>query len=666
MSAVTAISQAQAQFFEAMPTLRTKSPQEVRQFLVDQATSLGSTGDPVVDTVVQSKLADGWSQMLATHMKEHIKWQQEDMVTKQVNMNVSAGSKLQAARKAAAGTGWSDQDQQREYADVITAAAPAPGQDQKSWSKGMISSLQANLQAGNFDYYNAIKGSKLWGQIDPVARTHLDALVPLYVQRDAANNPAIHDIKQSVGAFSFTLAHGISGIGTTAEFNSTVDQINAAHQQQTGSPDPLINNTQRTTLYKQWLTGLAARQTAVDALKVKEEKYTRSAQLAMTGFNSGNPNQLVGLPVDKKGVADAMDSMFDTAVGSGDVDKVKTYFDKASIVASNSDLRSPKLTAILTTQIPQLLSGNGPLTGDQASALNYARLLLQTPNGPAALSAYLGKEAPKVVAFIHANPNPDDPKQLETVRQAIANGWVNQPTSKEIKAVQAYVVGQDTSLLKQVLVHVGTLGLVDATGTMNSFSLSPAAEMALGEQIAPQVAMYQKAYNLPLEEAAQIVLADTLRGADMVPGAFVPRNAAVATDQTLTGAVNRITHGLGVQSTTIYQDALKKLIDDQLTAHVQAKGGDMGHFDPDDYEVRSGVQMGHGMVKLFLWPKDMGKYQGGPIMLNIGAGKDAQDKTGLSYYVIQAAQDKNAIGPAKPLTPEWQRTGINLAGFSAP
>lgn len=143
MAATTALTQAETQTLEDMQDLKQQSPDAFRSYLVSQASGIKSTGDPLVDATVQTKLAEQWGPLMKTHMREHIAWQQSDMLEKQVNLNVSQAAALAGKRKANE-AGWSDEDRTVAYQDAVAAAQPAAGQPKQSWSKGMVRSLKGH------------------------------------------------------------------------------------------------------------------------------------------------------------------------------------------------------------------------------------------------------------------------------------------------------------------------------------------------------------------------------------------------------------------------------------------------------------------------------------------------------------------------------------------
>ncbi|MHA6903329.1 hypothetical protein ACEQ38_22105 [Ralstonia syzygii subsp. celebesensis] len=632
MSATTALTQAETQTLEDMQDLKQQSPDAFRSYLVNQASGIKSTGDPLVDATVQAKLAEQWGPLMKTHMREHIAWQQSDMLEKQVNMNVSQAAAL-AGKRTANSTGWSDEDRSVAYQDVVAAAQPAAGQPLASWNKGMVRSLKGALNGGYFDYYNAIKASPLWNKIDGDAREALEAAVPQYVMKDARNNPAITNITNDLGALEFNLSHGASGITRPEELNTVIDEYNSRHRNQTGSDEPLINNTQRAKMLKEWMAGQMHAQTQNLALAKKEDTFRLSGDLTRQAFMTGNASSIKGLELDPKAVNDAMNAEFDAAIGSNDPATMQRFFDRAGQVSHDEKLRSSKLEELMKVQVPALTSGNGPLTEQQMTALNYAKGLYKTLNGPQAVADYVGADnAGKVIQLINSGVDTNDVQALNAQRQVIAHTQYKQATTADRTAMQDTINKADPGWFRRILPWGGK-------GALSGWELSPEVKKNLGDEYASEAAQYARSYNLPMEQAAQIVLNKRLANADAVPGAIIQANNTVQGDVSLNSAVARVLHSKAAagQSTSIYQDSMKELIHDRMTAIVKAKGGDMPNFKPDDWEIRSGAQLGDGRLMLFVWPKDNDAKvrMGGPSSVIIGAGQDENDKSGLAWYINQ-------------------------------
>ncbi|CAJ0787973.1 hypothetical protein LMG18090_02193 [Ralstonia mannitolilytica] len=666
MAATTALTQAETQTLEDMQDLKQKSPDDFRAYLVSQASGIKSTGDPLVDATVQTKLAEQWGPLMKTHMREHIAWQQADMLEKQVNLNVSQAAALAGKRKANE-AGWSDEDRTVAYQDVVAAAQPAAGQPKQSWSKGMVRSLKGALNGGYFDYYNAIKASPLWNEIDGDAREALEAAVPQYVMKDARNNPAITNITNDLGALEFNLSHGASGITRPEELNTVIDEYNSRHRKETGSEEPLINNTKRAQMLREWMTGQMHSDQQNAALARKEDNFRLSGDLARRAFMTGNASGIKGLELDSKAVSDAMNAEFDAAIGSNNPATIQRFFDRAAQVSHEEKLRSSKLQELMHVQVPALTSGNGPLTEQQITALNYAKGLYKTLNGPQAVADYVGADnAGKVIQLINSGVDTNDVQALNAQRQVIAHTQYKQASTADRTAMQDVINKADPGTLRAIMPFIG------GKGALTGWELTPEVKKNLADEYAGEAAQYARSYNLPMEQAAQIVLNKRLANADLVPGAIIQANNTVQGDVSLNSAVARVLRSKAAasQSTTVYQAALREMIHDRMTEAVRARldaekndpnrvlvetlvggyyGGDMQNFDPYDWEVRSGAQLGDGRLMLFVWPKDndLKVRFGAPVGIKISAGRDENDKDGLAWYINKhTARESEVARPA--------------------
>ncbi|MFP3754152.1 hypothetical protein SB751_09680 [Cupriavidus sp. SIMBA_020] len=628
MTATTALQQAETDFMSNMDMLRRQSPDQVRQFLVQQATNLGNTGDPLVDATVQSKLAESWGPMLKTHMREHLAWQQQDMLDKQTNLNLSIGNGMRAQRTANS-TGWDLAEKEAAYASAVAAAAPAPGQSQDSWNKGMAQSLVASLQNGNFDHYEAIKASPLWNQINVKVREQIEENMPQFVMKDAHQNPAITSLTNNLAGFEFTLTHGSSGITTERELDAHIDQYNDRFSQRTGAGAPLIDNSKRAALHKQWLAGQAAMQKAVASAAAADAKYIDSANAASTAFTTGNHFTLKGLELDRKAVADTMNEAFDREVGSNDPNRIRNYFRRAAQVSVAESMRSPKLEQMLQVGVNGFLTGGSAApTKEQIQALAWAGALYQSgDNGPEALVNYLGADkAAKVAGFLNSGTDINDPSAVVEFRRAMQAGRPDvAPTGDERKKVRSVIQSENPGWLKQLVPFLGGAGM------LSKYKLTNETVVNLEKTVAQDAVRYATAYNVPLETATKIKLADTLKNADLLPGTIIPAQGNVQGDRSLNAAVNRILPGVGVQSTEVYQTAVQSVINTRLTDGVRKAGGDMSNFSTDDYVIRSGQQVGNGMLLLFLFPKDATKAATlGPTQVSITPQPVADEITRLT------------------------------------
>ncbi|WP_427313046.1 hypothetical protein [Cupriavidus sp. H39] len=602
MTATTALQQAETEFLSNMDTLRQQSPDQVRGFLVQQASSLGNTGDPLVDATIQAKMAESWGPMLKTHMREHLAWQQQDMMQKQTNNNVSIAQGLTAQRRAAS-TGWDPAEQAAAYENAWQSAAPAPGQSRDSWNRGMLQSLTASLQGGHFDYFNAIKASPLWKQLDTRGREALEEHLPMYVMKDAQSNPATTQITNNLAGFEFNLAHGGSGISTVGELDKAIDQYNDQYKERTGAEGQLINNARRAELHKQWMAGKAHLQQAIARSQAGDAKALDSAYWVAQAFTTGNYASLKGIELDRSAVAATMDELFNAEVGSNDPQRVNNYFRRAAQSSSEEKLRSPKFEMMLHTGVNGFLSGgSAEPTKEQIQAIRWAGAMYKAgDNGPEALSAYLGADrAAKVAGFLNAGVNLDDPKAIVEWRKAMQAGAVPDMSASadERKRVHSVVAAENPGWLKQLNPFAGP-------GALTPYKPDAETVEALARSVERDAIRYSRAFHISVEEATKIKLGEALKNADLIGGAIVPAQANVDGDRSLAAAVNRLAKV--PQSSVVYQDAVKNVVANQLTANVAAAGGDMRNFSAGDWRVRSGQQVGNGMVMLFLMHKDQTK-----------------------------------------------------------
>lgn len=620
MTAQTALTQAQADFMQEMPQLRSQSPDQVRQYLVQKAAGVGQTGDPMVDAMVQAKMAEQWGPMLTTHMKEHLAWQQEDMLKKQTNLGISVGEKLKADRASASLTGWDEEAKKNAYADAVESARPAYGQPPESWNKSIADTLTANLIAGNFDYYNAIRDSELWHQIDPMQRTKLEASLPVYVQKAAISNPNTTNLYTSMEGLEFNLQHGMSGL-SHAQLDRVLDGYNSGLSATTGARSPMLNNQQRANLHKMLEAGNLAAQKRLDAVNSEQAEYINAQTEVATAWNAGRADVLKGLKIPERAAMDMVNTIFKTEVGSGDQQRVQTFFDKAAQVAREDKLRSTELENTLRTQLIPLVSGNGPATPSMQAALQYASMLYHTPGGGAdALGHYMGADdAAKVIALLQSGVDINDEKQLVQQREVIAKGRGAIVTQDDKDAALNAVKKADPGWFKRMF----------GAGELTPFDLNQGNKDALYALITPKVAEYRKAYHMSAEDAAPLVLSSVLKHADVLPGGFVLHNPAVRGDGSLAAAVNRMEPGLAAQSTTFYQGAAKEFIGQKLKAALMKAGADLRNFDPDDWEIRSGNQLGNGELRLFLSNPDYPGLQ----MVSVGAGTSKDDPEGFTYFL---------------------------------
>lgn len=134
---------------EAMPELRKLGPDQARQAILGHVNSV-QTGDPAVDTEVQTKLMESFPGLMDTYTKQAIQYQQERLSASQRGFMDMAGREVQASMYNASMTGESKADLDRALSSVARwdqAVAPLPGQHPEVWQENIIRSLKTQIDA---------------------------------------------------------------------------------------------------------------------------------------------------------------------------------------------------------------------------------------------------------------------------------------------------------------------------------------------------------------------------------------------------------------------------------------------------------------------------------------------------------------------------------------
>lgn len=628
MQVMASMNQSQTDFMAAMPELRTKTPDQMRAYLVDSASKIANTGDAATDAMVQAKLAEQMGPMLNTHMRQHLAYVQEQSMLAYTNQTVSAGDSLQASAGATDGVGGPEQLASARTATQESFLKP-DGMEQDAHGRAVVQAATANLQRGNTQWYEELKQSPVWATLPIDARSRLEEQAPVFAQRNALKNPKTQDIFNSREGLEFQLQHGLSGL-TTDGLDQVIDSMNTKDRSINGSASLFINNNQRASLHKLLLEGKLRAEKAMEAAGTKQNNFNAGVAVTLEAFNSGKPGRIAGYELAQGSNVEAMNQAYQQQGMSQDPEIAQTFFNKAAAVSREPKLRSPDLEDTFRTQLGPLVTGNGPATPAQAAALSQATMLYHSPNGgAAAVTDYLGADfAPGVISMITSGIDVNSPEQLTQQRELIARGKGAVVTKADRDYATKLVTDADPGWFKRVVPWIGD-------GALTPFQLNDGNKQALADLIAPKIAEYKKAYNATDKDAAGVVMANTLRNADMVPGAFILHNPAVRGDVSFSAAVNRLAPGMGNQNTSVYQDTMKELIHERLTDKVKAQGGDMSNFKPDDYEVRTGEQLGNGTLALWLSPKDQSLSAGGPVMIRLDAGSSKDDPKGFTARLIR-------------------------------
>jgi len=606
LTAMTAISQAQSEAMAAMPELRKQHPDAMRQYMVEQAIRIGSTGDPTVDGLVQQKLSEQWPTLLDTHMKQHYAWQQEDMGNKFVNMQVANGSLLQQTMNAQ--MNFSDPKQMQVEFDKFKAGLMRPaGMDDGHYGKYMTLAAQTQLQNGNFAAYDAMKRDPdVWQAIPPEARMALEKSEELWSARAQQHSPALVDIMTDRGKFALAVTQG-AFFGDEQAVHTAIDSFNARYKAQTGSDLDIIDNKERAHLIQQ---ALIAQEKMAHAYAMGQQGLLNDeAQQAniLNAYNLGDPAVLA------PGVSEVN--------ARNEMEKVRLSIEadperldmngitKLAQVSGESKLRIPSLESQLRADVQALFSTGGDITPRQQQSLRWMQSLLSVRGGGVrALANYVGADdAAKVIAFLKSGADWSNEASVTAARQLIKEGWGAHTDAEDIKAAQRYVKAEAHKWFSE--------------GALEPYDLNDASRGWIAQNLAPWVARYRKAQpGLSAEEAAKLAFAKQYgdpQQVDFVDGTIIPRNGFLPGAQSLYAGVQQLAQFPVSQSSKLYQNAVRDVLRDTLTANVRAsvdarnKVGvdsigsphkpDMRRFRLGDYRAVGGEQLSGGALMVFYY-----------------------------------------------------------------
>lgn len=618
MTALTAITQAQNEFMEQMPELRTQSPDDVRKFLVDQAVRIGNTGDPLVDGLVQSKLAEHWGPMLDTHTKQHFAWQQEDMGNKFVNMQVANGKLLQSTLHQQAG--FVDPAAMQAEAQKFSDGLVKPyGMTDEAYGKYMASAARANLSNGNFEAYTALKNSgDAWNAIPMDARVQLENEEELWSQRALRKAPALQDITADQTKFSIALSQGVFP-GEEADVLKLVDKMNADWKRRTGASTDMIDNAGRDRLLKQFYAGRAK----VQAMYQKAQAGLADDQLQRTSVLAainGGTSSLLAPGVSDENARLTTEEFWKAS--AGDEKSLDNGIAKLALVTDEKKLRPPSLESQLRQDADALFVAGGKINPRQQQSLQIMQKFLASPGGgPTALANYVGTDnAKRVEAFIGSGVDINDPKALETTRSWIKNGIGAVATPQDKQAAISSIAQRDPGWFKRLIPIFG------GPGELSSFDLNDATRTALANDLGPYVAMTKKAYPAMSDDSAAHFaynqIYGNLKNTDFIDGTIIKHNPYVPGAQSLYQGVQSISNNALNQANADYQWAARKVARDELRQGVEggidrlnaqhisdplyAKAS-MDAYREDDYQAVGGEQSGRGVVTVYYQDKTTGQ-----------------------------------------------------------
>ncbi|AQT27774.1 internal virion protein [Ralstonia phage RS-PI-1] len=614
MTAMTAISQAQNEFMENMPSLRSRDPGDVRKYLVDQAVRIGNTGDPLVDALVQSKLAEQWGPMLDTHMKQHFAWQQEDMGNKFVNMQVANGKLLQSTIHQQ--SGYTDPEVMQQEVNKFSDGLVKPyGMTEEAYGKYMASAARANLSNGNFEAYTALKNNgEAWNAIPMDARVQLENEEELWTQKALKKAPALADITQDQTKLSVALSQG-SFPGDEDALNGVIDQMNDDWKRRSGASTDMIDNAGRQALLKQFYAG-RAKINAVFSKAAEGLADDQAQRTAALGAINGGMSSLLPPGVSTENAQLAVEEFWKSAVGESkdNPDALDNGIKKLALVSDDKKLRPQTLENTLRQDADALFVTGGQISQRAQQSLGVMQKLLASgANGPTALANYIGVEnAKRVEAFIGSGVEIQDPKALETTRSWIKNGSGAVATTRDKQAATDLIAKEDHGFFKRLL------SMFYGPGELTSFKLNESTKQALAGDLGPYVAMTKKAYpSMSDESAAQYAYTQiygNMNNTDFIDGTVVKHNPYVAGAQSLFQGVQATSKNALAQSNEDYQWSVREAARGNLKQAVEAgvkslndahmsdplyKKADVGNFRTDDFEAVGGEQSGHGIVTLY-------------------------------------------------------------------
>jgi hypothetical protein len=584
-----AMQDAQSQFMQAMPQLREKSPDQVRQYIVGKMGEVQSTGDPNFDAMVQQGLAEQLPQMLKAHMSQYMQFTQEQNYNGFTNLGASGAKALQDTLKAS--NNLTDDGVQQANAQYTNMLARPDNMTSEAYSRGLRDVALSSAQSGNWAAVRAIKQMPEYQDMPTQMKDNLEVQIPKLEQEWSLKNPAARYLFTSRADLHYSLASGASGIDSSpeghAQLDNILDTMEDSNRKLNGDATQVFNNDQRAQLHMLLDKGNAVRLAQMQKAQMKQLNYDQSLSLATGAFNDNTFAKYDGLSgFDKEAASQAADTLFTKTVDFGSqqqADAAKNGWDKLSAAAHYGTFQSPQLKQVLNQQLPALISGNGPSTSDMQTALQYANNLLKGPGGAAAVEAYVGTDAPKVIALLNSGVNIMDPDQLKQQRYLIAHAQGVSAGPQDFKAAQQIVQQADPGWFKKMMPWT-------SAGDLQPYELTDGNKAQLANAVAPLIAQYKAAYHLSDDQASKLALGQAMRNSDFVPGAFILHNAALG-QTSFAGAVNAKYPGMGDQTTAIYQQAVQYAIDDQLT-----KGG----VDPKDWKVTSGENLGNGYMTLFM------------------------------------------------------------------
>lgn len=282
---------------EAMPELRKLGPDQARQAILKHVNSV-QTGDPAVDTEVQTKLMESFPGLMDTYTKQAIQYQQERLTASQRGFMDMAGQEVQAFMANASMTGESKADLQRALSSVARwdqAVQPLPGQRPEVWQKNLIDSLELQIGAiGEQEAYlkeDGTQGLRTKGAHGIFALLHHSQVVQQLpeAERQRLMDKAELAFKKAVPKYMEPFAKEIAMLKTRVSHPGPGDNVNAMmarlqeisdqSQRLSGSPYPLFDANDTVAMQSQMAVNIARKKeeqlAKMEADRKEEMRYLR-------------------------------------------------------------------------------------------------------------------------------------------------------------------------------------------------------------------------------------------------------------------------------------------------------------------------------------------------------------------------------------------------------
>lgn len=644
MTTMGALDQAKTKFLEDMGHLRTQSPDAVRQYLVENLSKIGTTGDPATDAMVQQKLAEQMPGMMDVHMREHLKYVQEANSNAFQNAGLAAGTSLQAM-VSNADPSMPQQLKDNEARYMADAWAPIPGQNPESWKKDVMTVARANLQQGNFAAIEVLKSSEHWGKLDAEAKQQIDALIPTAREHAKVNSPTLRTDVFNANVMENQLVLG-NGPASMEDLQRWMDAKDAEFKLKNGTSTPYFSNAQRAAMEDKWFQGQRHRAAQQAKLQSEAADLTLQTEAAWQGVNS-----MIVPPADSSIKAEVKNSVMGTVYGRIRWDDAsaenQNTIDKFAVASTwGTDYIVPQVKGRWTAAATQFLRDGANLSEETQATLTQWRKLLdpRTSNGAAALNAYIGAEnAAKVTALLNMSPDISDPAKLNAGRKAINMGYAEVPHAADRELAVGIIEKETPGILGRIFGSAGQLG---------GINLNEGAQYKLSRDLADSVARFRR-IGLDDDKAAQAAFDmryGGVNGADFISGTIVERGTAPSTL-----AAKLVGKNGGSQGQADYQQAVTNTWQNIIKDQVIKQGG-AANFDPSRLTAVFGTNLTiGGKVAIQLQVQDKKTNRMYTVTFN-------EDQVGKEFDALATQRAAKRANP-KPALGQQPQSNVVDTGF---